>query len=72
MRLAFLPGPRKLKLWHAPWEVTLDLGSREGPLLIKLHGPKRLLPESSQETRPQELTLHIREEAWLEFQPGGQ
>lgn len=52
LKLACLTGPRKLKLWHVPCEATPAGPRLKGPLLIKLHGPKRPITESSQEITP--------------------
>lgn len=72
LRLACLSDPRKLKLWQATCEATLAGLRFKGPSLVKLHGPKRLIPESSQETQPQAVTLCTREKQGLEFQREGQ
>lgn len=60
MRLACLPGPRKLKLWHVPCEATPAGPRLKSPLLIKLHGLKRLRAEFSQEIAPGAHTAHQR------------
>lgn len=61
LRLVCLPGPRKLKLWHVPCEATPAGPRLKGPLLIKLHGPKRLIAEFSQEIALGAHTAHQRQ-----------
>ena len=52
LRLTCLPGLRKWKLGQAPCEATPAGPRLKGPLLIKLHGAERPVPDSSRETHP--------------------